>query len=219
MPDVVLPALNEAEALTRLLPRMPEGFRAIVVDNASTDDTSSVARALGATVVREEARGFGAACYAGLCAATDDIICFMDADGSLDPGDLPRVVEPIVNGSADLVLGARRAAAGAWPLHLRLANRSLARTVRSTTRCTITDLGPMRAARRQELVDLNLQDRRFGWPLEMVLAAATAHWRIAEVPVAYTQRVGKSKVTGTPLGLYRTVSDMRRWIRDYGART
>ncbi len=215
MPDVILPALNEADALPLVLPRLPEGYRAIVVDNASTDDTASVARALGATVIYEAQRGFGAACFAGLQAATDDIVCFMDADGSLDPAELPSVVGPIVDGTADLVLGSRVAARGAWPFHLRFANRYLARVVNRTGNLHTTDLGPMRAARRAALLELDLQDRRFGWPLEMVLAASKADWRVKEVPVAYTPRVGASKVTGTVRGLLRTVKDMRRWIRHY----
>ncbi|MGB2757164.1 MAG: glycosyltransferase family 2 protein [Acidimicrobiia bacterium] len=219
MPDVILPALNEAEALKILLPRMPAGFRAIVVDNASTDDTASVAQSLGARVVRAEQRGFGAACFAGLCAATDEIVCFMDADGSLDPTELPLVVAPILDGDADLVMGTRQADRGTWPFHLRLANRYLARTVSKAAQTRITDLGPMRAAKRESLLALNLQDRRFGWPLEMVLAAAHANWRIAEVPVTYVERVGKSKVTGTLRGLFRTVLDMSRWIRHYRAET
>jgi glycosyltransferase involved in cell wall biosynthesis len=169
-----------------------------------------VAQAAGATVVAEPARGFGAACWAGLRAATADVVCFMDADGSLDPLDLPHLSAPVHEGTADLVLGARRASAGAWPAHARVANRLLARELRRRGGVVVTDLGPMRAARRVALLELGIVDRRFGWPLEMVMRAAHAGWRIEEVPVAYRPRIGRSKVTGTLLGTARTVRDMAR---------
>jgi glycosyltransferase involved in cell wall biosynthesis len=208
--DVILPVLDEAAALPAVLARMPAGHRPIVVDNASTDDSVAVARAAGAAVISEPARGFGAACWTGLCAATADVVCFMDADGSLDPGDLPLVSGPVAGGQADLVLGARIASAGAWPAHARLANRVLARELRRRGGVGVTDLGPMRAAGRAALLELGIADRRFGWPLEMVLRAAGAGWRIEEVPVAYRPRIGRSKVTGTLRGTARAVRDMAR---------
>jgi len=208
--DVVLPVLDEAAALPWLLGRVPSGFRAIVVDNGSTDGSAAIASALGAKVVAEPRRGFGAACWAGLGAASADIVCFMDADGSLDPADLPRVAGPVGRGEADLVLGARRADPGAWPLHARLANRVLALELRRRAGTTLSDLGPMRAARRERLLALGIADRRFGWPLEMVLLAAAQDWRIAEVPVAYRSRAGRSKVTGTVAGTLRAMRDMAR---------
>ncbi|MGX6447698.1 glycosyltransferase family 2 protein, partial [Patulibacter sp. S7RM1-6] len=125
MPDVVLPVLNEAQALPWVLGRFPAGYRALVVDNGSTDDSAAVAAAHGATVVAEPQRGFGAACFAGLRTAEDDVVCFMDADGSFDPADLPIVTDPVLAGTADLVLGARIAGRGAWPWHARVANRAL----------------------------------------------------------------------------------------------
>jgi glycosyltransferase involved in cell wall biosynthesis len=215
MPDVVLPVLDEAEALPGVLARIPPGYRPIVVDNGSSDGSADIARALGAAVVSERRRGFGAACYAGLAAATDDVVCFMDCDGSLDPAELPAVAGPVLDGRADLVLGARRpAGAGAWPLHARLGNRIVARELRRRTGAVLSDLGPMRAARREALLALGIGDRRFGWPLEMVLRAASAGWCIAEVPVAYRARAGgRSKVTGTFTGTVRTVRDMGRALR------
>src|SRR5438132_10693194 len=129
MADIVLPVLNEAGALGWVLTRMPSGYRAIVVDNGSTDGSATVAAAHGATVVEEPRRGFGAACFAGLLAATDDVVGFMDADGSLAPADLPAVVDGVLSGRADLVLGARRPQPGAWPVHARIANRLLAAQV------------------------------------------------------------------------------------------
>jgi dTDP-L-rhamnose 4-epimerase len=209
--DVILPALDEAAALPSLLAAMPPGFRAIVVDNGSTDGTSDVAAASGATVVREEVRGFGAACFAGLLAATSDIVCFMDADGSLSPASLLAVTAPIERGESDLVIGARKpTTSGAWPIHARLMNRGLALEMRRRTGLKLHDLGPMRATRRQQLLDLGIADRRFGWPLEMVLRASLAGWRIAEVDVPYHPRVGRSKVTGTLKGTVRTMRDMGR---------
>jgi glycosyltransferase involved in cell wall biosynthesis len=208
--DVILPVLDEAAALPLVLGRMPAGHRPIVVDNGSTDGSADVARAHGARVVCEPARGFGAACWAGLLAASTDVVCFMDADGSLDPRELPWVWDPVTAGAADLVLGARRAARGAWPAHARAANRLLARELRRRGGVELFDLGPMRAARREALLGLGIADRRFGWPLEMVLRAARAGWRIEEVPVAYAPRIGRSKVTGSVRGTARAVRDMAR---------
>ena len=213
-PDVILPALNEAEALPQVLQRLPSSYRAIVVDNGSTDGTAEVARAHGTLVVEERIRGFGAACWAGLLAATADVVCFMDADASVDAAELPLVADPVAAGQADLMLGARRAVAGAWPLHARLANRVLAYEIRRRAKVHVTDLGPMRAARRDALLALGMTDRRSGWPLEMVLRATRAGWRIDEVPVTYRPRVGRSKVTGTVRGTMRAVSDMSRILAD-----
>lgn len=210
MPDVVLPVLDEVAALPRVLGSMPVGYRPIVVDNGSTDGSASVAEDLGAFVVHEPRRGFGAACFAGLTAASDDVVCFMDCDGSLDPTQLPRVADPVAKGVADLVLGARDAARGAWPLHARLGNRAVTRTIRKHYGVRLRDLGPMRAAHRSELVALDLRDRRFGWPLEMVVRALEAGWRVDEVDVTYAPRDGRSKVTGTVRGTARTIRDMRR---------
>jgi glycosyltransferase involved in cell wall biosynthesis len=214
VPDVILPALDEASAIGWVLDRMPAGYRPIVVDNGSTDATASIARAAGAHVVSEPIRGFGAACWAGLRAATDEIVCFMDCDASLDPVALPLLVGMLERGDADLVIGERIARRGSWPAHARVANRILAAEVRRRTKLTLTDLGPMRAARRQALLELGLRDRRSGWPLEMVLRAAHAGWTIVDVPVAYHERAGRSKVTGTVRGTLRAVSDMGRLLRD-----
>ncbi len=210
MPDVVLPVLDEAEAIPWVLARLPQGFRAIVVDNGSRDGSGEIAAALGATVVREPARGFGAACHAGLVAATAGLVCFMDCDGSLDPRDLPKVSGPVERGDADLALGRRIAGPGSWPPHARVGNSVLGGLVRRRTGIPIRDCGPMRAAMREPLLELGLRDRRFGWPLEMVLRASRSGWRVCEVPVPYRPRLGRSKVTGTLAGTLRAVSDMRR---------
>ena len=211
--DVVLPVLNEAGALPWVLGRLPEGFRAIVVDNGSTDGSAGIARGMGAEVVSEPVRGFGAACWTGLGAAASPTVCFMDCDGSLDPRELPSVAGPVEACEADLVMGRRRAGPGAWPVHARLANRWLAHQVSGRCGIPLRDLGPMRAARRQDLLELGIRDRRFGWPLEMVLRAGAAGWRIAEVPVEYLPRTGRSKVTGTVAGTVRAARDMGRLLR------
>ena len=211
MPDVVLPVLNERAALPWVLERMPAGFEPIVVDNGSTDGSGELAATLGARVVREPRPGFGAACFAGLEAAEAELVCFMDCDASFDPRELPRVADPVAHGTADLVLGARRPAPGAsWPPHARAANAVLALELRRRTGVRVTDIGPMRAARREALLALGIRDRRFGWPLEMVLRAAAAGWRIEEAPVTYLAREGRSKVTGTVRGTARAVRDMAR---------
>jgi dTDP-L-rhamnose 4-epimerase len=184
----------------------------LVVDNGSTDGSAGIAEALGARVVSEPRRGFGAACWAGLTAAETDVVCFMDCDGSLDPGELELVAAPVLAGGADLVLGRRVAEEGAWPVHARLANRALTLMVRRRAGA-LADIGPMRAARREGLLALDLRDRRFGWPLEMVLKAAAAGWRIEEVPVRYRARTGRSKVTGTVRGTVRTIRDMTAAMR------
>jgi glycosyltransferase involved in cell wall biosynthesis len=212
MPDVVLPVLDEAAAIPGVLAAMPDGYRPIVVDNGSTDGSGDIAAEHGAAVVTEPTRGFGAACFAGLLAAEAEVVCFMDCDGSLDPGDLPRVVALLADG-ADLALGARRAVRGAWPLHARVANRILARELRRRTGVALEDIGPMRAARREALLALDLRDRRSGWPLEMVVKAVAAGWTVADTPVPYVEREGRSKVTGTVRGTIQTIGDMGAILR------
>ncbi|WP_313896961.1 glycosyltransferase family 2 protein [Streptomyces sp. GC420] len=213
--DVVLPCLDEAEALPWVLRRVPAGWRAVVVDNGSTDGSAEIARALGATVVREPRRGFGAACHAGLLASEADIVCFCDCDASLDPGLLPGFVREVADGGTDLVLGRRRPRGpGAWPAHARAGNLALALMLRRRTGLRLHDLGPMRAARREALLDLALTDRRSGYPLQMVVRARDAGWRVCERDVPYLPRAGKSKVTGTWRGTWQAVRDMSRVLAD-----
>jgi len=208
LPTVILPVLDERDALPGVLARMPAGYAPLVVDNGSTDGSGELAAQLGAEVVHAPQRGFGAACWAGLTAAREDVVCFMDCDGSFDAAELPRVADPVLAGRADLVLGARRADPGAWPASARIANRALTFELRRRAGLRLRDLGPMRAARREPLLALGIRDRRFGWPLEMVLRAAQAGWRLEEVEVGYHPREGRSKVTGTVKGYLRTVRDM-----------
>lgn len=211
MIDVILPVLDERDALPWVLGRMPPGFRPIVADNGSTDGSGTLATQLGAVVVDAPVRGFGAACHAGLLAARADVVCFMDADASLDPRDLPLVTALLDPGHPTLALGARAPVSrGAWPIHARVANRLLARELRRRTGVPLTDLGPMRAAPREALLALGMADRRCGYPLETVLRASAAGWDVAEAQVPYHPRTGRSKVTGTARGTARAVRDMRR---------
>ena len=217
--DVVFPCLNEEKALPWVLGRLPEGYRAIVVDNGSTDRSAEVARSLGATVVSEPRRGFGSAAHAGLLAATAPVVAFCDADASMDPRDLPSVVDPVAARRVELVLGRRRPTSrGAWPLHARIANRALALLMRNSTGLDLHDLGPMRAANRDALLALDLKDRRSGYPLEMVLRANSAGWRILEIDTPYAPRVGRSKVTGTVRGTMTAVTDMSRLLAEERSR-
>jgi glycosyltransferase involved in cell wall biosynthesis len=212
VPDVVFPCLNEASALPWVLHRLGRGYRAIVVDNASTDGSGDIARRLGATVVEETQRGYGAAAHTGLLAATADIVCFCDIDGSLDPQQLALVVAPIAAGTADLVLGRRRPVSRrALPWHARIGNTLLTRRLHRRAGLDIRDIGPMRAARRDSLLRLHLADRRFGYPLETVTRAAEAGWRVTEVDVPYHPRAAgtRSKVTGSVMGTARAARDMR----------
>jgi glycosyltransferase involved in cell wall biosynthesis len=195
---------------------MPQGYRPLVVDNDSTDGSGAIARSLGATVVTEPRRGFGAACWAGAVVADPDdgVVCFMDGDGSLDPAHLPLVAVAVLAGDADLVLGARRPTTWrAWPIHARVANKLLAFELGRRTGLVLHDIGPMRAMNHDALLGLGIRDRRCGWPLEMVTRAAAAGWQIAEVPVPYSPRTGRSKVTGTVRGTARAVRDMAGVLR------
>ncbi|XVU28532.1 glycosyltransferase family 2 protein [Actinoplanes sp. CA-054009] len=214
MTDVVLPCLNEAAALPGLLSRMPAGFRPIVADNGSTDGSRAVARRHGALVIEVPSRGYGAAVHAGILASDPDdgVVCVLDADGSFDPADLPRLARPVLAGDADLVCGRRRPTGlRAWPVHARLGNLVVARRLRRATGLPVHDIAPIRAARRDALLALGLRDRRFGYPLELLLAAARSGWRVRELDVAYHPRAAgtRSKVTGTVRGTLRTISDMR----------
>ncbi|ABD10363.1 glycosyltransferase [Frankia sp. CcI156] len=206
--DVVLPCLDEAGALPWVLDRMPVDYRPIVADNGSRDGSRQVALERGAVVVDVPERGYGAAVHAGLLAADADVVGVCDADASLDPAELPGLVTQLLAGRADLVLGRRRPTSmRAWPPHARLGNAVVAGRLRRHG-VPVHDLGPMRVARREDLLRLPVADRRFGYPLELLLRAAQAGWRIVETDVAYTPRVGRSKVTGTPLGAARTARDM-----------
>lgn len=212
--DVVLPCLDEAAALPDVLAALPAGYRAIVVDNGSTDGSPEVAAAHGATVVREPRKGYGAAVHTGLEHARTDIVCFLDADGSLDPAELVPLVAA-VSGGARLAVGRRvPVGRGVWPWHARAGNQVLA-TILRRRGLPVSDIAPARAARRRDLLDLGVQDRAFGYPLELLLRAAEARWRVVELDVAYRPRAlgTKSKVSGSVLGTMRAVRDMAGLLR------
>lgn len=212
--DVVLPCLDEAEALPWVLDRMPGWARPILADNGSTDDSVAIARSRGVHVVEVPQRGYGAACHAGLMSATAPLVAFMDADASLDPGSLEVLLRAHVcapASSSHLVVGARQPVShAAWPWRLRLANRVLARRVRRTTGVGLDDIGPLRLADTVALQQLGIRDRRSGYPVETVLRAAQAGWAVTGVPVPYLARSGRSKVTGTWVGAARAVHDMSK---------
>lgn len=208
--DLILPVLNEAQALSWVLDRVPPGVRPIVVDNGSTDGSAQTALSHNVAVIDEPRRGFGSACAAGLAHASAPLVAFCDADASIDPEYVLAVARPVIDGVADLVMGVRvPAERAAWPLHARMANRYLTRVVNRRVGTRLSDLGPLRVARREELLTLELQDRRFGWPLEMVVSAAQAGWKVMEVPIPYRCRIGRSKVTGTISGTLRAIRDMQ----------
>ncbi|TNC23807.1 glycosyltransferase family 2 protein [Amycolatopsis alkalitolerans] len=212
--DVILPCLDEAAALPAVLSALPPGFRALVVDNGSTDGSPRIAAGFGAKVVHEPRRGYGAAVHTGLEYATSDIVCFLDADGSLDPADLRPLVEA-VTGGADLAAGRRvPVRRGVWPWHARAGNALLA-TLMRRQRVPVHDIAPIRAARRQTLLDLGITDRAFGYPLELLIKAGRAGLRIEEFEVAYRPRAAgtKSKVSGSVRGTLRAARDMAKVLR------
>jgi glycosyltransferase involved in cell wall biosynthesis len=210
--DIVLPCLDEAEALPGVLAAMPAGYRVLVVDNGSTDDTVAVATACGATVVSEPRRGYGAAVHAGLLAATADLVGVLDADGSLPPQALPQLVAEAANGT-DLAVGRRIPQAGAWPWHARAGNIVLAAVLRHQG-LPVHDIAPIRVGRRQALLDLGVTDRACGYPLELLLRAGAAGWRVREFDVEYRPRAGgRSKVSGSVRGTMRAARDMAAAMR------
>ena len=211
--DLVLPCRDEAPALAGLLAKLPWGFRALVVDNGSRDGTADVARGMGARVVDEPQPGYGAAVHAGLVAATAEYVAVMDGDGSMDPGDLVRLLEHVRDGSADLAVGRRRPTrSGVWPWHARLGNILVLRWLRHRLDLPLHDLAPMRVARRQMMLDLGIEDRRFGYPVELLQRAAAAKWRFVELDIDYHPRAAgtRSKVSGSVTGTLRAARDFAR---------
>lgn len=198
---VVLPCLDEAASLPGVLGAIPPGYRALVVDNNSSDGTADVARSHGADVVTETTPGYGAAVHAGVLAATTGLVAVLDGDGSLDPGALPALVDDVERG-ADMAIGRRRATPGLkWPWHARLGTAAVCWRVRTRHGLPIHDIAPMRVARRDALLSLGVTDRRSGYPLELLVRAAQAGWTVTERDVAYGPRTGgTSKVSGSVRG-------------------
>lgn len=211
--DLVLPCRDEAAALPALLARVPSRIAVIVVDNGSTDTTAEVATTHGARVVREERAGYGAAVHAGVESATADLIAVMDGDGSMDPSDLLPLIDRVERGAATMAVGRRRpTAAGAWPWHARLGNQLVLAWLRRRTGLAVRDIAPMRVCRRQALLDLGVEDRRFGYPVELLVRAQRSGWVISESDITYRPRAAgtKSKVSGSVRGTLRTARDFAK---------
>lgn len=212
---VIIPALNEEKSLPLVLRDLPPVGRVIVVDNGSTDATAEVAASLGATVVCEPVRGYGAACLRGLQVLRDfvqphesapQVVVFLDADYSDDPRLLPALVRPVLRGEADLVLGSRlrgKREPGALPPHSALGNRLACLLMKCILGASYTDLGPFRAIRYDSLRVLNMADMSFGWTIEMQVKAVQMGLRVMEVPAPYRRRIGRSKISGTLTGSAR----------------
>ncbi|WP_149359581.1 glycosyltransferase family 2 protein [Lolliginicoccus suaedae] len=205
---VVIPCRDEAASLPGVLRAMPPGYHVIVVDNGSRDDTAGVAASLGATVVHEPRPGYGAAVHRGIEASRARYTAVLDGDGSMDPRELPALVEAVRDG-ADLVVGRRRPTSkGSWPWHARGGNLLIAALIRRRLGINVHDIGAMRVARTQALLDLGITDRRFGYPLELLVRAARAGWVIRELDITYRPRTGgESKVSGSVIGTTRAARD------------
>jgi glycosyltransferase involved in cell wall biosynthesis len=205
--------LNEAESLPGVLALVPAGYQALVVDNNSTDGTAEVARRCGATVVEEPQPGYGAAVHAGIVAASTPIVAVLDGDGSMDPRELPKLVDDLDHG-VDMAVGRRRPRPGvSWPWHARLGNQVVCWRLRRRHGIPVHDIAPMRVAHRDAFVGLGVADRRSGYPLELLVRAAAAGWVIAEHDIAYGPRTGgKSKVSGSVRGSFFAIVDFWRVI-------
>lgn len=208
--DLVIPCRDEALALPGVFETIPDGINVIVVDNGSVDGTADVARGLGAKVVTESVPGYGAAVHAGVVAATAPLVAVLDGDGSMDAADLTELVSVVTRGDATMAIGRRRPEGhGIWPWHARAGTAALAWWIRRSSGFGVHDLAPMRVCRREDLLALNVTDRRFGYPLELMIKASRAGWTVHERDIVYRKRAlgTKSKVSGTLLGTWRTIVD------------
>ncbi len=211
---VVVPCRNEAGSLPDVLAAIPPGYEPLVVDNGSDDGTASVASEHGALVVVEPTPGYGAAVQAGVEAARSSIICVIDGDGSMDPGELPVLVD-LVRAGADLAVGRRiPVRPSGWPLHPRIGNAVVAARLRCKFGIPVHDIGAIRAIRTDTLLALGVEDRRSGYPLELLVRAGRAKLWVEERPVTYRPRTaGRSKVSGSVLGSVVATWDFLKVIR------
>ncbi len=204
--SVVIPTHNEAQSIGRVLAELPAEIvtEVLVVDSNSTDGTPEIASKMGARVLPEPRRGYGRACLTGLAAASNpDVVVFLDGDYSDRPDELPLLLNPIIDGHADIALGSRlgkQSTHGAMAWHAAFGNRLAAALIRFLYGARISDLGPFRAARADVLRRLELQENTYGWAVEIILKGTLGGFRIVEVPVSYYPRIGKSKISGTLSG-------------------
>ena len=201
--SIIIPTHNEAQAIERVLADIPSDVatEVIVVDSNSSDGTPEIAGRMGARVIQEPRRGYGRACLTGMAAANSpDVVVFLDGDYSDRPVELPILLAPIIEGCADITLGARQSSSGALPWHQAFGNRLAAGLIRLLYGLQISDLGPFRAGRADVLRALALEETTYGWAVEMILKGALAGFRVVEVPVSYHPRIGKSKLSGTVKG-------------------
>lgn len=220
----IIPALNEEASIGKVIRELPSLISEIIVcDNGSTDRTAEMARKAGAKVVREDAQGYGAACLRAISevAPDTDILLFVDADYSDYPEEATMLIEPIMHGEADMVIGSRMATLGqhhALPPVAAFGNWLTSRLIRLLWGAKFTDIGPFRAIRFSAYQKLNMRDRNFGWTTEMQVKAVKRGLRTLEIPVSYRRRIGQSKISGTVIGSVKAgVKFMwiifREWVR------
>lgn len=205
---VVIPALNEEQAISRVIADIPDWVdEIVVVDNGSSDRTAEIAQQCGAVVVQESERGYGAACQAGIAALKNaGIVVFLDGDYSDHPDEMRDLLDPIIEARAELVVGSRvlgEAEYGALTPQQRFGNWLACVLMRRLWGAAYTDLGPFRAIRRDALESLNMTDRKFGWTVEMQIKAAKTGLASREIPVSYRPRIGASKISGTLRGSFK----------------
>lgn len=221
---VIIPAVNEADSISKVIAEIPDFVsEIIVVNNGSTDNTASVAKAAGATVLEEPKKGYGNACLKGLAYLSEidtppDIVVFLDGDYSDYPAEMTQIVTPIVNNEVDFVVGARVSAkreAGSMTFPQRFGNWLATFLMRYLFQSNFTDLGPFRAIKYTVLQQLQMQDQTYGWTVEMQLKVLKKNIRYTEVPVSYKKRIGESKVSGTIKGAIFAGVKILGWIFKY----
>jgi glycosyltransferase involved in cell wall biosynthesis len=220
--SVIIPAFNEEHSIGKVIADIPKDCvqEIIVVDNGSTDQTAEIAQSSGARVVREERKGYGYACLAGIVNLNaPGIVVFLDGDYSDYPSEMPLLTHPILCGEAELVIGSRIRGTrekGALLPQARFGNTLATFLIRLLFGVCYTDLGPFRAIRYDRLLEMNMQDKTFGWTVEMQLRAAKMGMRVCEVPVSYRKRIGQSKITGTVQGTIKAAYKILATIFRYG---
>ncbi len=218
--SVIIPVLNEEDAISSVINDIPKTLvgEIIVVDNGCTDRTVEIARKYGARIVTEPRRGYGSACLAGIAAVqSPDVVVFLDGDYSDDPTEMTALVQPIQDGQAEFVIGTRKPSEkGALLPQARFGNKLATNLMRVFFGAKYTDLGPFRAIRYDKLKTLNMQDKNFGWTIEMQLKAVKMGMKVCEVPVSYRKRIGTSKISGTFVGSIRAGTKILTSLFRYG---